>query len=48
MPTAVHRVEVRPKPGELDPRGVAACRDAEALGLPQSPSKIETAAVYLI
>jgi phosphoribosylformylglycinamidine synthase len=48
MPTVVHRVEVRPKPGELDPRGVAACRDAEALGLPQSPSKIETAAVYLI
>jgi phosphoribosylformylglycinamidine synthase len=48
MPTAVHRVEVRPKPGELDPRGVAACRDAEALGLPRTPSRIETAAVYLI
>ena len=48
MPIAVHRVEVRPKPGELDPRGVAACRDAGALGLPRTPSRIETAAVYLI
>jgi phosphoribosylformylglycinamidine synthase len=48
MPTVVHRVEVRMKPGELDPRGVAACRAALALGPPQTPSKIETAAVYLI
>ena len=48
MPSAVHRVEVRPKAGELDPRGAAACRDAEALGLPRAPSRIDTAAVYLI
>ncbi|MHC4416793.1 MAG: phosphoribosylformylglycinamidine synthase subunit PurS, partial [Planctomycetota bacterium] len=48
MPHTVHRVEVRPRPGELDPRGAAACRDAEALGLPRTPSRIETAAVYLI
>ncbi len=42
----VHRVEVRPRPGQRDPRGEAARRDAA--GLPQAPSRIETAAVYLI
>ena len=48
MPTAVHRVEVRPRTGELDPRGAAACREAQTLGLARVPSKIDTAAVYLI
>ncbi len=48
MPIVVHRVEVRPRPDELDPRGDAARRDAESLGLPRTPSRIDTAAVYLI
>ncbi len=48
MPDAIHRIEVRPRPGELDPRGAAACRDAETLGLAQPPSRIDAAAIYLI
>ncbi len=48
MPSAVHRIEVRPRPGESDPRGAAACRDAQTLGLPRGPSRIDSAAVYLI
>ncbi len=46
--TAVHRVEVRPRPGIPDPRGEAVRRDAEALGLPRAPSRVEVANVYLI
>lgn len=45
--TAVHRVEVRAKPGQRDPRGEAVRRQAEALGLPR-PTRAEHAAVYLI
>ncbi len=48
MPTAVHRVEVRPRTGEPDPRGEAARRDAQNLGLGTAPTRIDTAAVYLI
>ena len=48
MPTAVHRVEVRPRTGEPDPRGEAARRDAQGLGLAAAPTRIDTAEVYLI
>ena len=48
MPTAVHRVEVRPRTGEPDPRGEAAWRDAQGLGLAVAPTRIDTAEVYLI
>ncbi|MCH8166047.1 MAG: phosphoribosylformylglycinamidine synthase subunit PurS, partial [Planctomycetes bacterium] len=48
MPSSVHRIEVRPRPGHPDPRGAAACRDAASLGFSSPPSRIDTAAVYLI
>ena len=48
MPSAVHRIEVRPRPDQPDPRGAAACRDARSLGLVEPPERIEAAAVYLI
>jgi len=48
MPTAVHRIEVRPRESAPDPRGDAALREAAALGLSRPPTRIETAAVYLI
>jgi phosphoribosylformylglycinamidine synthase len=48
MPSSVHRIEVRPRPGQPDPRGRAACRDAAGLGLARPPSRIEAAQVYLI
>ncbi len=48
MPQAtVHRVEVRPKPGQSDPQGAAACREAESAG-GAAPSRIDFASVYLI
>jgi phosphoribosylformylglycinamidine synthase len=48
MQTAVHRIEVRPRTGELDPRGEAAQRNAQTLGLTRAPRRIDTAAVYLM
>ena len=48
MPTAVHRIEVRPRGSAPDPRGDAAFREAAALGLSRPPTRIQTAAVYLI
>lgn len=48
MPSSVHRIEVRPQPGHPDPRGASACRDAASLGFSNPPSRIDTAAVYLI
>jgi phosphoribosylformylglycinamidine synthase len=44
---AVHRVEVRPKPGHRDTRGEAASRAAAAACLPV-PERIEHASVYLL
>ncbi len=44
----VHRVEVRPRPGQPDPLGDAACREAATLGLSRPPRRIDAAAVYLI
>jgi phosphoribosylformylglycinamidine synthase II len=49
MPTAapvVHRIEVRSRPGQTDPRAAALVRDAAALGLPIS--EVSVAQVYLI
>ena len=48
MPTAVHRIEVRPRGSAPDPRGDAVFREAAALGLSRPPTRVETAAVYLI
>lgn len=47
---AVHRIEVRPRSqrGVSDPRGAAARREAESLGLPRPPKQIDAASVYLI
>src|SRR4051812_16206908 len=49
MPSsAVHRIEVRPKPGLPDAKGAAVCHEAQSLGLPQSPQQISSASVYLL
>ena len=48
MPTTLVRIEVRPKPGQADPVGEAACRQARSLGLSDSPSRIDAASIYLI
>ncbi|MCH8316652.1 MAG: phosphoribosylformylglycinamidine synthase subunit PurL [Planctomycetes bacterium] len=48
MPTNLLRIEVRPKPGQADPVGEAACRQARSLGLSDSPSRIDAASIYLI
>lgn len=45
--TAVHRVEVRSKAVQSDPRGQAVVRQARALGL-HAPSSAEHASVYLL
>ena len=44
---AVHRVEVRPKSGQRDPRADAVIRQAASLGLPR-PSAAQHASVYLL
>ena len=43
----VHRVEVRPKSGQRDPRADAVIRQAASLGLPR-PSAAQHASVYLL
>ncbi|MCI0630047.1 MAG: phosphoribosylformylglycinamidine synthase subunit PurS, partial [Phycisphaerales bacterium] len=48
MQTAVHRIEVRPHPGMADPRGAAALREAQSLGLKRPPRSVESASIYLI
>lgn len=48
MPAAVYRIEVRPKPGAPDPKGAAALRDVQSLGLPAAPHQIDSANVYLL
>ena len=48
VPTNLLRIEVRPKPGQADPAGEAACRQARSLGLSDSPSRIDAASIYLI
>ncbi|MCH8823657.1 MAG: phosphoribosylformylglycinamidine synthase subunit PurL [Planctomycetes bacterium] len=44
----VFRVEVRPKAGQADPIGEAARQRAMSLDLPSKPTKIDSAAIYLI
>src|SRR5438552_15609032 len=44
----VHRIEVRPKPGMPDPRGESARHEAQALGLSETPSQIDSASIFLI
>ena len=44
----VHRIEVRSRSGAPDPRGAAACRDAQAAGVSPPPERIDYASVYLI
>ena len=44
----VTRIEVRPSSGNSDPRGEAALRRAESVGLQQLPTEVDTTAVYLL
>ncbi len=46
--STVHRIEVRSRSGSPDPRGEAVCREAQTLGLSQSPALMESARVYFI
>jgi phosphoribosylformylglycinamidine synthase len=48
MTRAVHRIEVRPRAGLVDPRGAAACRQVQALGVEPRPARVDSAAVYLL
>ena len=45
---AVFRIEVRPSPGNRDPRGDATFRQAEAAGITTLPTSVDTTAVYLV
>jgi phosphoribosylformylglycinamidine synthase II len=44
----VHRIEVRPRRGQSDPRGGAVLRQIESLGLERRPKRVDHAAVYLL
>ena len=44
----IHRIEVRPRRGQPDPRGGAVAKAIETLGLSRSPKRVEHTAVYLI
>ncbi len=44
----VHRIEVRPRRGQSDPRGAAVLRQVESLGLERRPKRIDHASVYLL
>ncbi|MFO0827970.1 MAG: phosphoribosylformylglycinamidine synthase subunit PurS [Phycisphaerales bacterium] len=44
----MHRIEVRPRRGEADPRGSLVLREIESLGLEKRPKRVEHASVYLI
>jgi phosphoribosylformylglycinamidine synthase II len=44
----VHRIEVHPKPGLGDPKGAAALREAQLLGVANPPTRIDSASVYLL
>ncbi len=45
---AMHRIEVHPTQGNVDPRGEDALQKAHAAGVETLPRQIETTAVYLI
>jgi len=44
----LHRIEVRSKPGHINPRAESVKRDAATLGLADAPDEVEQADVYLI
>ncbi len=44
----IHRVEVRPRRGQVDSRGASVARSIEALGLERKPKRVDHALVYLI
>ncbi len=44
----VHRIEIRPRRGQADPRGAAVLRQIESLGLERRPKRVDHAAVYLL
>ncbi|MBL9121972.1 MAG: phosphoribosylformylglycinamidine synthase subunit PurS [Phycisphaerae bacterium] len=44
----VHRIEVRPRRGQADPRGASVLRQIETLGLERRPKRVDYAAVYLL
>ncbi len=46
--TVMHRIEVRPRRGQNDPRGEAVLRSIASLGLARMPRKVDHAAVYLV
>ncbi|MHC5113898.1 MAG: phosphoribosylformylglycinamidine synthase subunit PurL [Planctomycetota bacterium] len=46
--TSVHRIEVRPRREAGDPRGAAACREAQSVGVEPAPHRIDAASVFLI
>ncbi len=45
---SVHRIEVRPRRGQADPRGELVLRQIESIGLEKRPRRVDHAAVYLI
>ncbi len=47
-PPPIHRVEVRPRRGQVDSRGASVAREIEALGLERKPKRVDHALVYLI
>jgi phosphoribosylformylglycinamidine synthase subunit PurSL len=44
----IHRIEVRPRRGQSDPRGASVLRQIETLGLERRPKRVDHAAVYLL
>jgi len=46
--TTVHRIEVRPRREAGDPRGAAACREAQSVGVEPAPQRVDAASVFLI
>jgi phosphoribosylformylglycinamidine synthase len=46
--SAVHRIEVRARRGQSDPRGASVLRQIQSLGLERPPRRVEHAAVYLL
>ena len=45
---SIHRIEVRPRTGDVDPRGDAAMHSARIAALPTLPTAVSTASVYLL
>ena len=45
---SIHRIEVRPRTGDVDPRGDAAMHSARIAALPNQPTGVLVASVYLL